>query len=112
MSFFDKVKSLLGDHDTKVEDLAKQGIDKAARAAKERTGGKYDEHIDTAAAKAREAADKIDGRTEQEGRPGRTGAGGTSGEGGVPRAPAPADQAGPHRPSDGEGTPPPGPAGA
>lgn len=111
MSFFDKVKSLLGDHDAKAEELARQGIDKAAQAAKDRTGGKYDEHIDAAATKAREVADRIDGQTGQTGQPeqpGRTGASGVTGEGGTPQAPG---QAGPHH-TDEEGTPPAGPTGA
>ncbi|MEU1731229.1 antitoxin [Streptosporangium sp. NPDC020145] len=60
MSIFDKVKSMLGDHSAKAEELAKQGVDQAARMAKEKTGGKYDRHIDTAAAKAKEMADRID----------------------------------------------------
>ncbi|MFF0577524.1 antitoxin [Streptosporangium saharense] len=60
MSIFDKVKSMLGDHSAKAEELAKQGVDQAARMAKEKTGGKYDQHIDTAATKAKEMADRID----------------------------------------------------
>ncbi|GAA3124295.1 antitoxin [Streptosporangium carneum] len=73
MSIFDKVKSLLGEHGTKAEELAKQGVDQAARKAKEKTGGKYDEHIDTAAAKAREMTDRIDGQSDPAQAPGRTG---------------------------------------
>ncbi|MEV8633192.1 antitoxin [Streptosporangium sp. NPDC051023] len=72
MSIFDKVKSMLGDHSTKAEELAKQGVDQAAQAAKEKTGGKYDDQIDTAAAKAKEMADQIDGQTDQSQTPGQT----------------------------------------
>ncbi|MEV7007904.1 antitoxin [Streptosporangium sp. NPDC051022] len=72
MSIFDKVKSMLGDHSTKAEELAKQGIDQAAQTAKEKTGGKYDNQIDSAAEKAREMADKIDGQTDTSQAPGQT----------------------------------------
>jgi antitoxin protein of toxin-antitoxin system len=41
--FFDQAKKLAGEH----SDLVDQGLDKAADLAKDRTGGKYDEHIDT-----------------------------------------------------------------
>ncbi|GAA4221339.1 hypothetical protein FHR32_005046 [Streptosporangium album] len=64
MSIFDKVKSMLGEHSTKVEELANQGIDKAAQMAKEKTGGKYDQQIDSAADMARKQADTIDGQTD------------------------------------------------
>lgn len=62
MSIFDKVKGLLGDNAGTVEQAAKQGIDKAAELAKSKTGGKYDEHIDTAAGKAKDVAAKLDGQ--------------------------------------------------
>lgn len=71
MSIFDKVKGLLGDNADKVEQATKQGIDKAADLAKSKTGGKYDQHIDTAADKAKEMADKLDG--QQAGQPSKTG---------------------------------------
>ncbi len=41
--FFDQAKKLAGEH----SDLVDQGLDKAAAEAKERTGNKYDAHIDT-----------------------------------------------------------------
>ncbi|MEU4533338.1 antitoxin [Streptosporangium sp. NPDC023825] len=59
MSILDKVKHMLGGS-AKTEELAKQGIDKAERIAKEKLGGKHARRIDTAAQKAREMADKID----------------------------------------------------
>jgi hypothetical protein len=48
--FFDQAKKLASEH----EDLVDQGLDKAADLAKGKTGGKYDEHIDT-------AEDKLEG---------------------------------------------------
>ncbi|MFF3438928.1 antitoxin [Streptosporangium sp. NPDC002721] len=59
MSILDKVKNMLGGN-AKTEELAKQGIDKAEQIARRRLGGKHARHIDTAARKAREMADKID----------------------------------------------------
>ncbi|MFI6451126.1 antitoxin [Streptosporangium amethystogenes] len=61
MSIFDKVKNMLGG-DAKTEGLVKKGIDKAEQIAREKTGGKHDQQISTAAQKAREMADKIDNR--------------------------------------------------
>ncbi|MGS2641592.1 Rv0909 family putative TA system antitoxin [Streptosporangium sp. LJ11] len=58
MSILDKVKHMLGGG-AKTEELAKQGIDKAERIAKEKLGGKHARRIDTAAQKARKMADKI-----------------------------------------------------
>ncbi|MEV0586014.1 Rv0909 family putative TA system antitoxin [Nonomuraea sp. NPDC050310] len=46
----------------KAEDAARSGIDKAAAAASEATGGKYDEHLAKGADAARRAADRIDGK--------------------------------------------------
>lgn len=48
--FFDQAKKLASEH----EDLVDQGLDKAADLAKDRTGNKYDHHIDT-------AEDKLEG---------------------------------------------------
>ena len=48
--FFDQAKKLASEH----EDLVDQGLDKVADLAKDKTGGKYDEHIDT-------AQDKLEG---------------------------------------------------
>jgi MT0933-like antitoxin protein len=48
--FFDQAKKLASEH----EDLVDSGLDKAADLAKDKTGGKYDEHIDT-------AQDKLEG---------------------------------------------------
>jgi hypothetical protein len=57
MSILDKVKELLG------KPGAREGIDRATKAAKKATGGKYDKHIDKGAKAARDASDKI--RREQ-----------------------------------------------
>ncbi|MFJ2031003.1 antitoxin [Streptosporangium sp. NPDC087985] len=72
MSIFDKVKSMLAEHSTKAEELANQGIDKAAEMAKEKTGGKYDQYIDSAAEEARKRADMIGGQTGTSPVPGET----------------------------------------
>jgi len=48
--FFDQAKKLASEH----EDLVDSGLDKAADLVKDKTGGKYDEHIDT-------AQDKLEG---------------------------------------------------
>jgi len=42
--FFDQAKKLASEH----SDLVDKGLDQAADMAKEKTGNKYDEHIDTA----------------------------------------------------------------
>ncbi|MFB8183243.1 antitoxin [Streptomyces sp. NPDC055966] len=44
MSMLDKLKSLLHGH----EDQAQQGVEKAGDALDERTGSKYESHVDTA----------------------------------------------------------------
>ncbi|SHN25484.1 antitoxin [Actinacidiphila paucisporea] len=68
MSFMDTLKDKLGLAKDKAGDMARQhpdkvdsGIDKAARTADSKTGGKYSEKIDTGADKARDAADKLGG---------------------------------------------------
>jgi hypothetical protein len=48
--FFDQAKKLASEH----EDLVDSGLDKASDMAKEKTGGKYDKHIET-------AEDKLEG---------------------------------------------------
>ena len=42
--FFDQAKKLASEH----QDLVDSGLDKANDLASEKTGGKYDQHIDTA----------------------------------------------------------------
>ncbi|WP_370614534.1 antitoxin [Mumia sp. Pv 4-285] len=55
-------------HKGKVQDLARDhgdkiagGIDKAADIASDKTGGKYDQHIQKGAHAAKEGLDKLDG---------------------------------------------------
>jgi len=42
--FFDQAKKLASEH----SDLVDKGLDQAAYMAKEKTGGRFDDHIDTA----------------------------------------------------------------
>ena len=66
MSLFDKLKKRAPELKEKAADLAAsknsqidQGIQKAAGMASKATKGKYDDKIDSAAVKAKEAADKL-----------------------------------------------------
>ncbi|WP_333766644.1 antitoxin [Streptomyces sp. IBSBF 2435] len=66
MSFMDTLKDKLGMAKGKAGDLAEQhgdkvdsGIDKAAKTADSKTGGKYSDKIGTGADKARDAAGKL-----------------------------------------------------
>ena len=61
MGLMDKAKGLLQGKGDQAEDL----IDKAAGMAKDRTGGKHADKIDSAADKAKEAVDKIDTSDEK-----------------------------------------------
>ncbi|MER5422211.1 antitoxin [Streptosporangium roseum] len=83
MSIIDKIRSMLGEHSTKAEELANQGIDKAAQMAKEKTGGQYDQYIDAAAEQARQRADMIDGQTGTSPVPGETATPRSPGEAGT-----------------------------
>ena len=56
MGLLDKIKGALQGKGKQVSD----GIDKAADVADDKTGGKYTEHIDSAAEKAKDVVDKID----------------------------------------------------
>ena len=71
MSFLDKAKAQLtkavDDHGDKIA----TGIDKAAKVANEKTGGKHAAKIDQATGKARDALDSLDGRNDDIG-PGPT----------------------------------------
>ncbi|KAA1420652.1 antitoxin [Mumia zhuanghuii] len=64
MGLFDKFKG----HKDKVQDLAREhgdkiagGIDKAADIASDKTGGKYDTHIQKGVDAAKDGIDKLDG---------------------------------------------------
>ena len=54
--FVDKAKDLAAEH----EDEVKDGIDKAADLADEKTGGKYSEHIDGGADAAKDFVEGLD----------------------------------------------------
>jgi hypothetical protein len=53
MGIVDKAKEMLGGH----TDQAKDGVDKAANMAEEKTGGKYDDKIEMGADKAKDGID-------------------------------------------------------
>lgn len=54
--FVDKAKDLASDN----KDAVKDGIDKAADLADEKTGGEHSEHIETAAEKGKDIVDDLD----------------------------------------------------
>lgn len=54
MTMMDKLKELIG----KSPDKANQGVDKAASAADEKTGGKYSDKIDKGSEQAHNYVDK------------------------------------------------------
>ena len=55
MGLLDKIKGMVGGNSAK----AKDAVDKGAQVADDKTGGKYSEHIDTGAEKAKEGIDKL-----------------------------------------------------
>jgi len=55
MGLLDKIKGMVGGNSAK----AKGAVDKGAQIADDKTGGKYSEHIDTGAEKAKEGIDKL-----------------------------------------------------
>lgn len=57
MGILDKLKGMVGGNAAKVED----GIDKAADLAKDKVGDAHADKVDTAADKAKEVVDKLDG---------------------------------------------------
>ena len=64
MGFLDKLKQMVTG---KVDDHGDQigsGIDKAAAAADEKTGGKYDDKIDTGTDKLKDGLDSLDGKDD------------------------------------------------
>jgi hypothetical protein len=62
MTFMDKVKSMLGQHEEKVS----RGVDKAAKMADSKTKGKYSEQIKSGTDKAKNAAKQY-GRDQNRG---------------------------------------------
>lgn len=64
MGFMDKLRGKLTEAVNQHGDKIDQGIDKAGRYASERTGGKYDEHIDKGSEHLRGGLDKLDGKND------------------------------------------------
>ena len=60
----DDAKKKLEDAVDKHGDQISDGIDKAAKMADQKTGGKYADKIDTVAAKAKDGLDKLDGKND------------------------------------------------
>lgn len=63
MGLMDDAKGMFGKAKDTVsgnKDSVKGGIDKAADVASDKTGGKYDEHIDKGADTAKDAVDGLD----------------------------------------------------
>lgn len=94
MGFLDDARKKLTEAVDKHGSKIDAGIDKAAELADQRTGGKYRGKIHGGAAKAKDALDKLDGRSDADPR---------GGDGDPTRRP---EQ--PERPRD-RGTPPPPP---
>lgn len=64
MGFMDSIKGMMGkgkDLAAEHEDAIQDGIDKAADMADDKTGGKYSDHIETGAEKAKEVVEGLDG---------------------------------------------------
>lgn len=64
MSFLDKAKHALEGAVDKHGDKIADGIDKAAEAIDDKTGGKHSDKLATGAEKARDALDKLDGKND------------------------------------------------
>lgn len=64
MGFMDSLKGMMGkgkDLAAEHEDTIQDGIDKAADVVDDKTDGKYSDHIDTGAEKAKEVVEGLDG---------------------------------------------------
>ena len=64
MGFLDKAKGKLQDAVDQHGDKIADGIDKAAAAADSKTGGKHTDKIESATGKAKDALDKLDGKSD------------------------------------------------
>ncbi len=64
MSFLDKAKAKLTNAVDQHGDKIADGIDKAAKLANDKTGGKHADKIDKATGKARDALDSLDGKND------------------------------------------------
>jgi hypothetical protein len=70
MSFFDKARDKLTEAVDQHGDKVADGVDRAARALDDKTGGKHADKIATGAEKAKEALDRLDGKADGDlGRP-------------------------------------------
>lgn len=61
MGFMDKIKKTIGGN----ADKASGVIDKAADMVDDKTGSKHSDKIDSAAEKAKDAVDKLDGKIDR-----------------------------------------------
>ena len=66
MGFLDKAKGKLTEAVDKHGDKVGDGINKAAEALDDKTGGKHAPKIATGAEKAKEALDKLDGKNDDD----------------------------------------------
>ena len=64
MGFLDDAKRKVGDAVDKHGDKIGEGIDKAAKFADDKTGGKHADKIANASAKAKDGLDKLDGKND------------------------------------------------
>ena len=71
MGFLDKLRGRSGDLKEKLADAVDQhgdklggAVDKAGDFVDDRTGGKFDQHTDTAADRAKDALDGLDGKDD------------------------------------------------
>lgn len=64
MGFLDKLKGKATDAVDKHGDKIAGGIDKAAKMADKKTGGKHTGKIDSGVDKAKDALDKLDGKND------------------------------------------------
>lgn len=66
MGFLDKAKGRLTEAVDKHGDKVADGIDRAAEALDDKTGGKHAPKIATGAEKAKDALDKLDGKNDDD----------------------------------------------
>ncbi len=64
MGFLDDAKDKLGNAVDEHGEKIGQGIDKAGDAADRKTGGKYDDQIDSGAERAKDALKDLDGKDD------------------------------------------------
>jgi len=64
MGFLDKLRGKASDAVDKHGEKIRDGIDKAAHLADDKTGGKHTDKINSGADKAKDALDKLDGKDD------------------------------------------------